>query len=369
MIDILFVADRVKLPNGITMVMKNFIDHNDSTDIHFSLVALPESQEEVLDYFRSKGVEVYKMPNLSLTGIGPFIDFFKGFFAEHKFDIVHSHFSQIENIVFRIAKKSGVKACVSHSHSSKLSESALRAIRNKLMCWGLINVADYCAACSEQAGIALYGKKFTNSPKRLIIKNGIECQRFQYNDAIRTSIRNEYNISSECVLIGHIGRFTPVKNHRLMVDILAELLMKGNFYKMMFVGEGNTRQEIEEYAKQKGVYENIIFTGYKLDTHRYLNAFDVFLMPSLHEGLGLAAVEAQANGLSCVLSSTIPTDVDLTGVSFVKLEEPVNVWAEKVARMSGIHNPNYNQKVKDAGYDINDVCHNLFDFYKRIIQD
>lgn len=104
MIDILFVADRVKLPNGITMVMKNFIDHNDSTDIHFSLVALPESQEEVLDYFRSKGVEVYKMPNLSLTGIGPFIDFFKGFFAEHKFDIVHSHFSQIENIVLELLK-------------------------------------------------------------------------------------------------------------------------------------------------------------------------------------------------------------------------------------------------------------------------
>lgn len=369
MIEVLFVADRVKMPNGITMVMKNIVDHCNPAEVHFSLVSLSESQENVLDYFRSKSVEVYIMPTLSLSKIKDFVVFFKKLFSEHRFDIVHSHFSQMDNLVFRLAKKSGIKVCISHSHSIKLSEIPLHAFRNKLMCLGLINVADYCAACSEQSGIAWFGKKFTSSSKRLIVKNGIECERFLYDDAVRASIRNEYNISSECVLIGHIGRFTPVKNHRLMIDILAELLKKGGYYKMMFVGEGALRNEIEEYTRQKGVNDNVIFTGYKQDTQRYLNAFDVFLMPSLHEGLGLAAVEAQANGLPCILSSTIPAEVDLTGVSFLELSEPVNVWAEKVARTTNSHNQSYNQKVREAGYDINDVCNNLLDFYKKIIID
>ena len=134
------------------------------------------------------------MPKLSLRNFIYFKKFIKEFFKNHNYDIVHSHFNQIDGIIFPIVKKLNNSICISHSHNTKLSENFFKAFRNRLMCINIKRNADLWAACSETAGIALFGKKFKKSSKSLIIHNGIDCNKFIYNNFYREKIRNELNI-------------------------------------------------------------------------------------------------------------------------------------------------------------------------------
>ena len=365
MVKVLFVNDNLRLPAGITMVMKNIIDNSTSSDIRYSILTIQNERNNALDYFKNKGVDVYYMPDAT-HNIFSFFHlkvFFDSFFNNHTFDIVHSHFAQLDKIIFPIAKKNGVKCCISHSHSSQLSESSFKAIRNKIMCLGLINCADYCAACSDAAGLALYGKKFSRSSKRMIIKNGIKIDNYVFDEISRENIRNQYRIQNDTFLIGCVGRLNKVKNQGFLLEVMAELLKDSNSFKLMLVGNGELELELKQKAEELDIYNSVLFVGAQSNVNKYLSAFDVFVMPSLHEGLGIAAIEAQANGLECVVSSNIPKEVDLTGVVFLDINEQPSVWANQIRTMTKKHHSNYNKMVQDKGYNIKDICTELCAFY------
>lgn len=383
MIRVLFVNDNLRLPAGITVVMNNIIDNFPNSEVEFSILTIQSNKNNALNIFSNKGVKIFYMPGATTTStnnrlkrflgrinIFTFFSlktFFKRFFQEHTFDIVHSHFSQIDRIMFPIAKSNGVKCCISHSHSSQLSDSKFRALRNKLLCRDLLNIADYCVACSNSAGIALFGKDFLLSPKKKIIKNGISVSNFTYNENSRKEIRKRYNLDEKTLLIGTVGRLNKVKNQSFLIEVLAKLNNRNHTYKLMLVGCG----ELESFLKQKssrlGLNDDVIFAGSQNDISPYLSAFDIFVMPSLHEGLGIAAIEAQVNGLECIVSSSVPQEVDLTGVRFLNLNEGATVWGETISTLLKQHHSEFPKIVIDAGYDIKTVCEDLYLFYKNII--
>ena len=258
MVKVLFVNDNLRMPAGITMVMKNIIDNSPTSDIKYTILTIQNERNNALDYFKSKGVDVYYMP-AATHNIFSFFHlkvFFDSFFSNHTFDIVHSHFAQLDNIIFPIAKKNGVKCCISHSHSSQLSESSFKVIRNKIMCLGLINRADFCAACSEAAGLALYGKKFARSSKRMIIKNGIKIDNYVFDEISREKIRNQYGIENDTFLIGCVGRLNKVKNQSFLLEVMAELLKGSDSFKLMLVGNGELESELRQKAKKLGIYSH-----------------------------------------------------------------------------------------------------------------
>lgn len=366
MIKVLVVNHNLVLQSGITTVIKNLIENTDPDTIEYTIVTRPDLRNNI-EYFEGLGVKVVVMPRFSLMKLFGFTRFFKRFFSENHFDIVHSHFSQIENIIFPLARKYGVKKCISHSHSAKLSESSWKAAISKIMCWGLAKRADYCVACSEQAGIALYGHSFPRLKNKLIIRNGIECTKYTFDEAARQALRMEYRISNNCAVIGHVGRFSIGKNQAFLVRILEELNKRGKEYLLFMVGTGETKEHIEKMVSELGLNEKVVFTGGKDNVSYYLNAFDVFVMPSMHEGLGIAAIEAQANGLECVLSTAIPQEADLTGVSFLNLDEPVENWADALESLPKVHHSEYNERVIDSGYDIHTVGREITNFYKSLI--
>jgi len=366
MINVLIVNHNLVLQSGITTVIRNLIENTDLNTIAYTIVTGPDPRNNN-EYFENLGVKVVTMPKLSILGLNRFISFFKRFFSENRFDIVHSHFSQIENTIFPMARKYGVKKCISHSHSAKLSESPLKAAIYKIMCFGLSKRADFCAACSEQAGIALYGRSFPSLKNKLILRNGIECQKYAYDEAARLELRKEYSISDNCNVIGHVGRFSAGKNQIFLVRLLEELNKRGKDYILFLVGAGETKEKIEQLVSELGLKNRVVFTGGKDNVSYFLNVFDVFVMPSTHEGLGIAAIEAQANGLECILSNAIPKEADLTGVTFLNLDDPIEKWADVVDYMPKVRHKGYNKMVIGAGYDIHNVGAELTDFYKALI--
>lgn len=368
MIKVLIVNHNLVLQSGITTVIKNLIENTVPNTIGYTIVTRFDHRNNI-DYFEGLGVRVVIMPRFSLLRLSGFISFFKRFLSENHFDIVHSHFSQIDNIIFPIARKYGVKKCISHSHSSKLSESTWKATIYKIMCYGLVKRADYCAACSEQAGIALYGDSFPRLKKKLIIRNGIECQKYAFDEVARMELRKEYGISDSCTILGHVGRFSIGKNQFFLVKILEELNKRGKDYVLFMVGTGETKEHIEQRVSELGLKARVVFTGGKDNVNYYLNVFDVFVMPSIHEGLGIASIEAQANGLECVLSTAIPREADLTGVTFLELNESIENWADVIESLPKIRHSEFNERVIECGYDIHTVGIELTKFYKSLIDN
>lgn len=367
-IRVLYITDSIRQRSGITSVIRSYLSHFDWTSIQVDILAQSYVEQESLDELKSFGANVFFMPVLSMKNIVKFIKYIKTFFSEHKYDIVHSHYFQLDCLVFPIAKRKSGSICISHSHSTKLSDFKIKAIRNRLLSFNICRDADVWAACSDKAGETLFGKSYSSSPKRLIVRNGIECKRFSFNQDDRERIRKEFGVIDSEVVIGHIGRLAPQKNHFYIIDIFKHLLSFDDKYRLLLVGDGPLDEEIRQKVKTSGVENKVIFAGVRNDIPCLMNAFDLFLFPSIYEGLGIVAVEAQANGLHCVVSDTVPRDVDLTGVSWLSIDDSPKVWADHIHGMTYERDLSFNQKVIDAHYDIQVAANELQCFYTDVVE-
>ena len=367
MIKVLYISDTLKQRFGVTSVIMNYINYFDMKEIKVDLLVYDDSEPDVIEKLKCKGCNVYFMPKLSIKSVGSFKKIINNFFENNKYDIVHSHFNQVDSIIFPIARKNGVKYCISHSHNTKLSDNRIKAIRNRIMCFNIGKNADYLAACSEAAGNFLYGKKAFSSDKRLIINNGVDCSKFSFDRNSREEIRKEFNIDENSILIGNIGSFKIQKNQSFLIDIFNELSKLDNKYILMLVGDGEKKSEIIEKVINYGLKDKVIFTGVRKDIPKILSALDAFILPSLYEGLPVIGIEAQASGLECVFSNTITKEVDLTGVIFVDLAEPVSKWAEIISKLSFKHDESNYNKISKKGYDIKRESKKLESFYKNIM--
>lgn len=366
-IRVLYITDTFRQRSGITAVIRNYLTHFDWDKIQVDLLVNDTSEEEAVEQMRKLGANIFYMPVLGMRTISPFFKFIKSFFKEHHYDIVHSHYYQIDTLVFPIAKKHFNCKCISHSHSTKYSEYFIRGLRNRIMCWNIGKVADYWAACSNDAGIFLFGKSFQNSPKKLIVINGVESKEYLFDNLVREQKRKEFGIGNEEIIVGHIGRMAPQKNPLFLLDIFQELLKINDKYRLMMVGNGPMESEVRDKATRLGLNDKIYFAGVRNDVPKLINAFDFFLFPSLYEGLGIVAVEAQANGLNCLVSDVIPSEVDLTGITRLSLKKPASEWAQTINEIGTNRHENNVQKVVEAGYDIQIAANALYDFYSQII--
>lgn len=206
-------------------------------------------------------------------------------------------------------------------------------------------------ACGIMAGNWMFGRRPFE-----VIDNGIEVESFRYNEKLRNQHRREFQLQDKTV-VGHVGRFHPVKNHKLIIDVYEKFRQKVPYSALVLVGTGELLAQIQELVKEKGLENDVLFLGNRSDVPEMLQMMDVFIMPSLFEGFPRAFLEAQAAGLPCVVSSTISREVDVTGnVSFVDLDAPVDVWAEKIVEKCGSKTEDNIDKLKAAGYDIKDVA-------------
>ena len=365
MIKIVYVAEALTRNSGVTSVIINLIQNIINDDIKIDLLTYKNGDAEILDDLKQYGMNIFYMPEL---GVSSFITFKKAindFFEIHKYDIVHSHFNQVDTIIFKIAKKYGVKICISHSHNAKLSDSKIKAIRNRILCCNLPKEATIWAACSENAGRCLYGKKFSNSPKKLIIHNGVDCEKYKYNEEARSSIRKEFHIEKNEILIGNIGGFRVQKNQAFLIEVFNELHKRNPKYKLLLVGDGELRVPLEKRVNDLELQNYVIFAGTRTDVNRIMSGLDLFILPSLYEGLPVVGIEAQAAGLNCIFSDSITTEANLTGVSYLSLKSSIETWCLQIENMEIQHDISKNYRVRREGFDVVTECRKLSCFYKE----
>lgn len=281
---------------------------------------------------------------------------------EHK--IVHCHIGSAASVCLSVAKKYRAFA-IAHSHSTRDTIKDLHSRLWLLNSYPTRFIADHFFACSQEAAIDRFGRKIAESDKCDILYNGIDCDRFAFNQHNRDTVRKELGLEGNFVL-GNIGRHVFPKNPLLLLEVFAEVYRKDPTARLLQVGQGELTEQMKEKCHDLKIGEAVIFVGACMDVEKYYSAMDVFLFPSLWEGLGMVAVEAQTNGLHVVTSDAVPVLADVGAGLFhtVKLSQTADKWAEEVLKYKGTKKKEDAVKcAKDSGYDVKKTAEYLEKFY------
>jgi glycosyltransferase involved in cell wall biosynthesis len=266
------------------------------------------------------------------------------------YDIVHSHVHFFSGFVLRIARLAGVahRIVQSHTNTAVIDRNAglVRRLQVKISKHWVDNSATRCLAVSAVAARSQFrGTK--SEAECSILRCGVDLTPFG-QEIDQTELRRELGLPSTAWVVGHVGRFHPAKNHRMLVQIAAEVARRDRKVHFVFIGDGDLRPEIEAMVQDAGCRDAVHFLGSRADVPRLLRCMDAFVFPSLYEGLALAVVEAQAAGLQCFVSEAVPREVEVVrdSLRWLALEDGPSNWAESIIR--GIRSPDRCRNRKEA---------------------
>lgn len=368
-VKVLYFVDRM-LRGGIQSLVIDWISRFDKNKIHVDFLLLDDGKEYELEQtLKELGCTVYKLKGIWVKTPIDFIKYkcaVKNFFKEHHdYKVVHMHSSSKNYMILKYAKKYGIPIRIAHAHATDFqTTNYLKKIIGDIFKKPLIKYSTDYFACSQIAGVWLFGKSVVKSSKFKVIHNAVDYDKFKYNQDVRNKMRKELGINDSDILIGHVGRFVPQKNHAMLIDIFNECYKKNNQYKLLMVGTGELEAAIKEKVKRMGLEKNTIFVGFRTNVNEYMQAMDLFILPSLLEGLGLVLVEAQAGGLPCIATAdTIPDEVKINpNFYFVNLN--VNEWVQTIQNIK-LARVKSKKLVKDAGYFIEDIITELTNEYQK----
>lgn len=317
------------LGGGVESVVMNYYRHIDRSKIQFDFLCDEDSTNIPYEEIEQLGGRVILIP--------PYQKVFKyqkeliRIFKENNYKIVHSHINTLSVFPLRAAKKAGVKVRIAHSHSTtNKKEWKKNLLKQVLRPFSKVYATNYMC-CSELAGRWLFGDKAYNSGQVYLLNNAIDLDKFKYNEKLRKEKRKELGISGNTLVIGHIGRFVAQKNHTFLIDIFNEVHKKNPNSLLLLVGQGPLKEEIENKVKELELDDSVRFLGQRNDANELYQAFDVFCLPSLYEGLPVVGVEAQASGLLCILSNAMTKETKVLDITkFISLNNTPEEWADSI---------------------------------------
>lgn len=320
--------------------------------------------------FEEKKIKITSLniPHLGFQNLLCFRKKLSEFFEIHRgeYDVLHTHCVE-EPFVVKLAKKSGVRKIVTHVHSYRNKQKTIQNLIKSIAVFCNSSLANVCLACSEEVGVATYPRSCVKKFKEMI--NGIDAKLFDFNPLKREEYRKILNIENSFVVC-NVARMEPVKNQKFLLEIFKSILNYKSNAVLLLVGEGSLKIFLEEKARSLGIAEKVMFLGEKSDVSDVLQASDVFILPSFNEGLGIAAIEAQAAGLRTYVSkNVVPKRVDCTGlVSFIELNKSPEDWARIVLQQNkGYFRKSQYEKVCAARFDNCSLSRELTRIYKKEI--
>ncbi|MCR4633442.1 MAG: glycosyltransferase [Erysipelotrichaceae bacterium] len=317
---------------------------------------------DLKDTVEAFGAKVYTMPSFKGSNLSEVRNAWDRFFEQHDYDIIHCHVRSYSFIVMQIARKHGMKTII-HSHNTSNGKgigSMIRAVTQL----PLRKTADYYFGCSQEAGEWLFGKKITQGDRFYVIDNGIDTDRFTYDETIRTDYREKFGLIDEKTFI-QVGRMYPQKNYPFTLNAFARYLSYDKQGKLFIVGDGEQEDAILKQIEGSKLSDNVVILQHRDDVDKLLQMADVFLMPSLYEGLSVACVEAQSSGIPCLCSDRCDRNVDITGnCRFLPLDE--ETWVNAMKEDYPLRRP-YKKEIAAAGFDAGKNAKWLQDFYCSIV--
>ena len=365
MIRILHVVGTMDLGGAETFIM-NLYRNIDRTKYQFDFLCHNRIEAKYTDEILSMGGKMYMVEGISHVGFFKYQKNLYDFFKSHpEYQVVHSHQNDLNGIILKQAARAGVKMRVSHSHTEYHYKSFLRKAMFAFFKYNVNRYTTDAFACSKPSGKMLYTSKIRKNFE--VIYNGIDTQKFAFNEEKRQAINNEFNLGDGPV-IGHVGRFAPVKNHTFIIDVFNEFLKVYPNAKLILVGTGDTLAKTKDKVKTLGIDANVLFLGSRTDVDCVLSGVDIFLFPSIFEGLPVSVVEAQCSGLKVITSDTISEDTVITDlITRMSLNHSAKQWAEKIEKIYNDSRTNkrneYPKVINEAGFDAKHIADKLVERY------
>lgn len=360
MIRVLHVLDTLETGSGVCAVVMNYFEHIDRKQVMFDFLVHEKVDAQRRKQLEEKGAIIYEMPTLSGKNIPAYKRQLEKFFNEHKeYDIVHGHLPNAAAFYMKAAKKAGVTYRIIHSHNSQAADGKLKRIRNRILFQLGIRYANRYFACSDLAADFLYGK---DGKKVELINNAVDTKRFAFNSTVREKIRRELKLEDK-LIIGHVGRFCEQKNQSFIIDIIKDLSDRGIQVHALLFGEGEQKESVVKKAELYGIKENVTFMGIQKNVNEYMNAMDVFVLPSQYEGLPVVGIEAQCNGLLCLFSNQITKQVQiLDNVKYLPIDNEKS-WENAIVTFDRRRNTRAVEKIINAGFSIEREAERLLQLY------
>lgn len=344
--------------NGISTVIDNLYANDVFNKESITFIFPTGSSFERIEILKSFGYKVLLLERNS----NPIRYYFqlKKILNEGRFDIVHVNGNSATNTVELLAaKKAKIPVRIMHNHNTRCSHPIINSIFKPF----LNSCCNVRFACSEEAGKFLFGKRSCT-----VINNGFNVVKYKYDADTRNQLRKQFNISNQ-IVIGHVGVFNYQKNHEFLLNVFFEYKkMKSNAV-LVLMGDGGMKAEIQAQAERLGLIDSVVFTGNRADIHDLLNMLDVFVFPSRFEGLGIAPIEAQANGLPVVASNRVPEMAKVNNnFLFLPLESGEKAWSEEIYKLELRREEDGCKNVALAGFDIQTVVMNLYKTYEELME-
>lgn len=361
-INILHVGSIIPV-GGVGTYLKNVIKYIDKNKHNFSFVFCDEHRENSFESFASDyGYSTYYAGKLKAFNLINVRKWFNVFFRQKKYDIVEIHSPNVGFLCANSAKKSGAKV-VFHFHSTKYSSNLLKGFRNYIIELPITRWGDYYIACGVAVAKAMIKSRKIKEEEYSIIQNAIEMKYNKYDENSISSFRSQY-VSAQGKLCLAVGNCVKEKNYTFLVEVFENLM--GKNIVLLIAGEGNQKEKLSEIIEEKKI-NNIILLGYRNDISFLMSAADLFVMPSLMEGLPVAAIEAQLYGLPMLVSSNITNEIKVNdNVVFLDLNKPAKVWAETMIEMANV-NKEDNYRILKSMFNIKNQIIRIEEVYKIIV--
>ena len=314
------------LGGGVESVVMNYYRNIDRNKVQFDFLCSESSTDIPYEEIEKLGGRVFIVPNYAK--VFKYQKGLKKIFKATHYKIAHSHISTMSVFPLRAAKKAGVPVRIAHSHgTTNKKEKKKNLLKQVLRPFSRVYATDYMC-CSELAGRWLFGDKEYDKGNVYLLNNAIDLDKFKYNESLRKEKRKELGISDDTLIIGHVGRFVEQKNHRFLIDVFNEIHKKNSNSLLLLVGQGPLKKEIENKVEELKLNDSARFLGQRNDINELYQAFDVFLLPSLYEGLPVVGVEAQAMGLLCIFSDDMTKETKVLDTTrFISLNTSAEEWA------------------------------------------
>lgn len=345
---------------GLTSVMMNYWRSMDKTGLSFDFASTNQVDRLLYEEISKAGCQYFQLPSRKQV--------LKYFLCVRKlckgYDIVHVHANSATSVIeLMAAKMAGVPKRIHHNHTSKTQHPLL----NKILYPVFKHSYTDAVACSDAAGEWLFGKD-----NYIVLPNAIDIEKYKYNPEQRKRIRQEFGIEEDVFVIGHIGKFMDAKNHEFLIKIFAHYHINHSRSKLLLVGDGEWRSRVEGWIDESGCADSIIMAGLRSDIPKIVQAFDVFIFPSIYEGLPLTTLEAQASGLPCIISSNVTKVVAIgRDVVMKDLADGVESWAKEIDSFCYVETREKRSKlnyfsITDAHFNIRNEAAKLAEIYYKV---
>jgi glycosyltransferase EpsF len=310
---------------GVEAVVMNYLRELARKDIHIDIILHKNSSFPQRRELEALNVQFHAIPSYAR----PFAyhKALLALFRQRRYAIVHAHVSTMNLFPLLAAWKAGVPVRICHNHSTAHWGEGIKTLLKFILRFPARLFATDYFACGEYSGRWMFGDRLVEAGRVFILPSAIDGKAYAFQAEARNRVRRDLGLEESCFAVGHVGRFVYQKNHGFLLNIFAAVKRQRPDSVLLLIGEGPLRPRLAEKAESLGISGSVRFLGTRDDLGAWYSAMDVLVLPSFYEGLPLVAVEAQANGLPCLLSTNITKEALLAdNAAMLSLEQSPEVW-------------------------------------------